>query len=104
MIKFNIRMLRILNDNISQAALSEKTGIRLPTLQSYEHSNTKTISVKHLEALCEAFNCDVSDIITFIPDVDLAEDESKHDIIRLLIARITKLEKQFNEHISNHSP
>lgn len=71
MIKFNIKKLRILNGNISQKMLSETTGIRYPTLQSYEYSKAKTINVKHIDALCKAFHCEPKDIITYIPDEEV---------------------------------
>ena len=105
MIKFNIKLLRTLNINITQNALSEKTGIRLATLTAYEHNTAKTISVKHLDALCKAFNCTLTDLITFIPDEETDGNECQtfqEDIIQELAARIKNLEKRLNEHIANH--
>lgn len=105
MVKFNIKVLRMLNSNISQMALSNKTGIRLPTLTAYEHNKAKTINVKHLDALCKAFDCQISDLISFIPDEETDGNECQtfqEDIIQELSARIKNLEKRLNEHIANH--
>lgn len=73
MIKFNIKKLRILN-NMTQTELSKMAGIRYPTLQFYEYSKAKTISIEHLNSLCEIFNCEIKDIITYVPD-EYTEDE-----------------------------
>lgn len=68
MIKFNIKMLRLINDNMTQQKLIELTGIRQPTLSQYENNRTITIRVEHLNVLCQALNCQVGDLITFVPD------------------------------------
>lgn len=67
MIKFNIKVQRLLHNKMSQKQLSELTGIRLPTLSEYENGTAKTIRVEHINKLCEVFNCQVSDLITFCP-------------------------------------
>lgn len=102
MIKFNIKKFRILNDNISQTKLSQKTNIRLDTLSQYERSVAKTISIKNLDALCRTLNCDAGDLITFVPDSKTENNESEDDIIKELIARIDYLEAKLDEHIENH--
>ena len=65
MIKFNIKMQRLLHNNMSQKQLSELTGIRLPTLSEYENGAAKTIRVEYLNRLCEVFNCQISDLICY---------------------------------------
>lgn len=68
MIKFNIKVLRVIHDNMSQKQLSDLTGIRLPTLSQYENSTATLIRAEHLNKLCEVFECDLSDVIVYLPD------------------------------------
>lgn len=68
MIKFNIKVQRLLHDNMSQQTLSELSGIRLPTLSAYENSTSVSIKIEHLNKLCEIFECELSDLIVYIPD------------------------------------
>ena len=70
MIKFNIKMQRLLHNNMSQKQLSELTGIRLPTLSEYENGTAKTIRVEYLNKLCEVFNCQISDLICYCSNDD----------------------------------
>lgn len=73
MIKFNLKMLRLLNGDMTARRLQQLSGIRPSTLTEYEHSRAKTISIKHLNTLCTIFNCQPNDIMTFVPD----EEENK---------------------------
>lgn len=76
MIKFNIKVQRLLHGNMNQKKLSELSGIRLPTLSEYENSTAKTIRVEYLSKLCEIFDCQPADLITYTPDrKDISEDE-----------------------------
>lgn len=68
MIKFNIKIQRLLHGNMNQKKLSELSGIRLPTLSEYENSTAKTIRVEYLDKLCEIFDCQPADLITYVPD------------------------------------
>lgn len=68
MIKFNIKVLRVIHGNMSQKQLSDLTGIRLPTLSQYENSTAALIRAEHLNKLCEVFECDFSDVIVYRPD------------------------------------
>jgi len=70
MIKFNIKMQRLLHNNMSQKQLSELTGIRLPTLSEYENGTAKTIRVEYLNKLCEVFDCQISDLVCYCPNED----------------------------------
>lgn len=76
MIKLNIKVQRLLHGNMNQKKLSELSGIRLPTLSEYENSTAKTIRVEYLNKLCEIFDCQPADLITYTPDrKDISEDE-----------------------------
>ena len=68
MIRFNIKLQRLIHGNMSQRTLSDLTGIRLATLSEYENSTAITVRVEHLEKLCQVFHCQLSDIITYEPD------------------------------------
>ena len=70
MIKFNIKVQRLIHGNMSQKTLSELTGIRLGTLSEYENSKATTIRAEHLEKLCEVFDCQLSDLMCYCPNDD----------------------------------
>ena len=48
--------------------LSEKVGITLANLSILKNNKAKAIRFSTLEAICQALDCSVSDIIEFIPD------------------------------------
>ncbi len=54
--------------NISK--LSEVTGLSRPTLSSLYHEKIKRLDLDTLEKLCKAFNCNVQDLIEYIPEED----------------------------------
>lgn len=54
--------------NISQLELSKVTGIRLQTISDMETEKSKTFSADNLNRLCEFFNCNIQDIIEYVPD------------------------------------
>lgn len=50
---------------LSQRELSRKTGIRQTTIGDYYNNKCKHISINNLDVLCDYFNCNVEDLITF---------------------------------------
>ena len=68
MVKFNIKLLRLKNDNMSQKELISLTGIRPSTMSCLENNNALTISVEQINKLCKALNCSVGDLIEYTPD------------------------------------
>ncbi|MGL6184696.1 MAG: helix-turn-helix domain-containing protein [Clostridium chrysemydis] len=58
----------IAKHRISQKELSEKTGIRRPTIGEYCRDTFKTISREHIDILCNFFNCKIDDLIEYVPD------------------------------------
>lgn len=48
--------------------LSDKVGITLANLSILKNNKAKAIRFSTLEAICQALDCSVSDIIEFIPD------------------------------------
>ena len=47
----------------TQAHLSRKTGIRAATINEYYNEIAESIKLEHLERICEALDCDVSDVL-----------------------------------------
>jgi putative transcriptional regulator len=48
--------------------LSDKVGITLANLSILKNNKAKAIRFSTLEAICQALDCSVSDIIEFVPD------------------------------------
>ncbi len=53
---------------ISLNELSEKVGITLANLSILKNNKAKAIRFSTLNAICQALDCQVGDIIEFIPD------------------------------------
>ena len=52
----------------SQADLARKTGIRPTTISELYNEMADRVSLKHLDLICEALECDLSDIIVRTPN------------------------------------
>lgn len=52
---------------LTQADLSRMTGIRPNTISDMYNEMAERISLEHLDLICEALNCDVTDILVRIP-------------------------------------
>ena len=64
MIRIRIRLSALLGERrMKQKELSDLTGISATTINHYYHEATDRVSVSHLEAICEALNCDVDELI-----------------------------------------
>ena len=53
---------------MSLGELSEKVGITLANLSILKNNKAKAIRFSTLEAICQALDCTVADIIEYIPD------------------------------------
>lgn len=53
---------------IKQSELSKATGIRPNTIGDLYHGMAERVSLEHLDKICEALNCDISEIIEFTPN------------------------------------
>ena len=53
---------------LTQADLARKTGIRPSTINDLYHEIAERINLEHLDLICEALNCDVTDIIVRTPN------------------------------------
>lgn len=52
----------------TQADLARKTGIRPSTINDWYHELTERINLEHLDLICEALNCEISDILIRVPN------------------------------------
>ena len=50
-------------------ALAEETNIRPATVSKMYYEEVKRIDVKHIDSICKAFDCEISDLFEYIPDV-----------------------------------
>lgn len=52
----------------TQADLARKTGIRPSTINDWYHELAERINLEHLDLICEALDCDISDILIRVPN------------------------------------
>ncbi len=58
---------------MSQKALSDLTHIRPATISKMYYEETKRLDIKQLNNICRVFNCEISDLLEYIPDNDKIE-------------------------------
>ena len=51
----------------TQADLARRTGIRPNTICSYYNGFIRSMKLKHLKAICDALDCDLSELIEYTP-------------------------------------
>ena len=54
---------------MTQADLARLTGIRPTTINEIYHEIAERVNIEHLDLICEALGCDLSEIITYTPNV-----------------------------------
>ncbi len=52
----------------TQADLARKTGIRPNTISDLYHEIADRVSLEHLDKICEALGCDLTDLIVRVPN------------------------------------
>jgi len=63
-----IHLSRLLGERKwTQADLARKTGIRPSTIGDYYHELVERINLNHLDKICEVLECEVSDVLEYIP-------------------------------------
>lgn len=55
----------------TQADLARATGIRPTTINELYHELAARVNLEHLDLICEALDCDLSDIIVREPNPDV---------------------------------
>jgi putative transcriptional regulator len=57
--------------------LSKRTGIRTTTISEYYHELIERITIDHLDKICEALNCKLSDLMEYIPKEKIKDKNIK---------------------------
>ncbi len=52
----------------TQADLARKTGIRPATINDLYHEMAERVSLEQLDKICEALDCDLSEILQYTPN------------------------------------
>lgn len=53
---------------MNQKTLANITHIRPATISKMYYEEVKRIDVRHLDNICRAFNCEISELLEYIPD------------------------------------
>lgn len=53
---------------MTQKALANATGIRPATISKMYYEETKRIDISQLNSICSALNCEISELLEYIPD------------------------------------
>ena len=67
MIKFKLSNL-LGEHKMTQKALADITRIRPATVSKMYYEEIKRIDIKQLDSLCKAFDCEISELLEYIPD------------------------------------
>lgn len=54
----------------TQADLARKTGIRPATINELYHEIAERVNLEHLDLICEALDCDLSEILVRVPNAE----------------------------------
>lgn len=77
MIKIKIGYLMVDHKIKSIAELSRKTGINKNTLKKLiDNDRPETLTFENILKLCDFFNCQLSDLIEYIPEEKNSEEQS----------------------------
>lgn len=52
----------------TQKDLAQATGIRPSTINEWYHELIPRLNVDHIDKICEALNCSISDLLEYIPN------------------------------------
>lgn len=53
---------------LTQAELARMTQIRASTINDYYWELAERVKLEHLDLMCEALDCDLSDLLVRVPD------------------------------------
>ena len=54
---------------MTQAELARKTGIRPATINEMYHELCERVNLEHIDLICEALQCDISDLLKYEPNL-----------------------------------
>lgn len=64
-----IKLSNLLGEHkMTQKALSDITNIRPATISKMYYEEITRIDIKQLDSLCKAFDCEISELLEYIPD------------------------------------
>lgn len=64
-----IKLSDLLGKNkMTQKALADITNIRPATVSKMYYEEVKRIDINQLDSICKAFNCEISELLEYIPD------------------------------------
>ena len=66
MIRINLSTI-LGKKRITQAELSKATGIRPNTINDIYNELAISVKLEHLDKICEELNCDLSELLEYIP-------------------------------------
>ena len=69
MIKFKVKVMLAMRD-MTQKELTERTGIRPPTVSAICTGAVKHLPVDALNKICEVLDCQPADLMEFVKDAD----------------------------------
>ena len=67
MIKCKLKVVLAINE-MTQKELAEKTGIRPPTISAMANNTAKHYPVDVMDKICQVLNCNVGDLLEYIPE------------------------------------
>ena len=65
----------------TQADLARSTGIRPSTINDLYHEMAERINFEHLDLICEALGCEITDIIIRVPNTDARKKSRRGDAL-----------------------
>lgn len=64
-----IHLSKLLGERrMTQADLARRTGIRPSTISEWYNELVERLNVEHMDRICEVLDCEVSDLIEYIPN------------------------------------
>jgi putative transcriptional regulator len=66
-VKINLKKVRT-GRGISQNGLAQQLGMTLQNIQKIEYGQAKSIPLETLDKLCKVLNCQVGDLLVYVPD------------------------------------
>ena len=64
-----IKLSDLLGKNkMNQSTLAKLTNIRPATISKMYYEEVKRLDIKQLNSICTVFECEISDLLEFIPD------------------------------------
>ena len=67
MIKFKVKVMLAIRE-MTQKELSEKTGVRAPTISAICNNTIKQLPVEALNKMCAVLECQPADLIEYVED------------------------------------